>query len=156
MVTSLLRRLFATQPEPIPADEIPLAMAVLMVRIARADGEYADSEIRQIDEVLVKMYGETDMGATILRAEAEKLEAEAPDTVRFTRALKAGVALEDRIALVEALWSVVLVDGGRDAQEDRILRMVVSLLGVTDIQSGLARRRVLERGALGISKSAKY
>lgn len=146
MVSSLLRRLFATQPEPIPAEETPLALAVLMVRIARADGDYAESEIRQIDSVLVKMYGLTDTGATILRAKAEELEAEAPDTVRFTRALKAGVALEDRIALVEALWSVVLVDGDKDAQEDRILRMVVALLGVTDIDSGLARRRVLQRG----------
>lgn len=147
MVSSLLRRLFSPNPEALPQDEVPLALAVLMVRIARADGDYADSEIRRIDRVLGEMYGLTAMGATTLRVKAEELEAEAPDTVRFTRALKAGVGLEDRIALVEALWSVVLVDGGRDAQEDRILRMVVSLLGVTDIESGLARRRVQERGA---------
>jgi uncharacterized tellurite resistance protein B-like protein len=46
-----------------------------------------------------------------LRAEAEALEAEAPDTVRFTRALKEAVALEDRADLMVALWSVALADG---------------------------------------------
>ena len=76
-----------------------------------------------------------------LRSEAEALEAEAPDTVRFTRAVKAATDIEYRAALMQAMWSVVLSDGLRDAEEDRLLRMVASLLGLTDVESNLARQR---------------
>ena len=47
------------------------------------------------------------------------LEAEAPDTVRFTRALKEAVAHEDRAALIEALWAVALADGGARPMKNR-------------------------------------
>ena len=73
--------------------------------------------------------------------EAEALEAEAPDTVRFTRALKEAVPLEDRAALVEAMWSVALADGARDAEEDQLMRLVANLLGLGDRDSALARQR---------------
>ena len=75
-------------------------------------------------------------------ARAEAFEAEAPDTVRFTRALKEAVPFEDRIAVIEVLWAVALADGSRDAEEDQMLRLLANLLGVTDMESSLARRRV--------------
>ena len=85
------------------------------------------------------------IGEVQATSEAEALEEVAPDTVRFTRALKAATALEDRSALIEAMWAVALADGVRDAEEDRLLRMVASLLGLTDVESGLARRRAEAR-----------
>ena len=81
-----------------------------------------------------------------LRAEAESLEAEAPDTVRFTRAIKDAVAYEDRVAVIEALWQVVLADGTRAEEEDALLRLVASLLGVSDPDSARARQRVENAG----------
>jgi uncharacterized tellurite resistance protein B-like protein len=69
------------------------------------------------------------------------LETHAPDTIRFTRALKDTVPIEDRAALLEALWSVALVDGTRDGGEDQMLRLIVNLLGLSDVESGLARQR---------------
>ena len=74
-----------------------------------------------------------------MRVEAEKLEAEAPDTVRFTRALKEAVPLEERKALAVALWEVALADGERDAGEDNELRVLARLLGLTDVESAEAR-----------------
>ena len=76
-----------------------------------------------------------------MRGEAEKLEAAAPDTVRFTRALKETTALGDRAELLTALWSVALADGQREAHEDRLMRLVANLLGLTDVDSALARQR---------------
>jgi uncharacterized tellurite resistance protein B-like protein len=80
-----------------------------------------------------------------LRTQAEDLETVAPDTVRFTKALKAAIPPEERAALLEALWSVALADGLRDAGEDGEMRLLASLLGLTDVDSGLARQRA-ERG----------
>ncbi len=112
-----------------------------MVRIARSDGLYAAEEVERIDRVLMQRHGLNAFGAMQLRADAEDLETKAPDTVRFTKALKAAVPLEDRAGLVQALWSVALADGIRDAGEDQMLRLLANLLGLSDVQSGLARQQ---------------
>ena len=50
-----------------------------------------------------------------------------------------------RIAVIEALWSVVLADGARDEEEDGLLRLLANLMGINDRDSALARQRVIER-----------
>lgn len=145
MFDTLLRRLLAPGPAPLPAPEAHLALAALLVRVARADGQYHDAETRRIDAALTGLYGLSPFAAAALRAEAEVLETEAPDTVRFTRALKEAVPLEDRAALVQALWSVALADGARSDDEDQMLRLVANLLGLTDRDSALARQRADRR-----------
>lgn len=141
MFDALLRRLSAPKA-PLPAPEARLALAALLVRLARADGRYATEEVARIDRVLAAREGLSPFAAARLRAEAEGLEADAPDTVRFTRALKETVTLEERAALVEALWSVALADGAREAEEEQLIRLVASLLGLSDRDSALARQRV--------------
>ena len=132
------------QAEPLHDDDARLAMTALLVRLARADNEYAAAEIHRITQVIMARYELAEPEAIALRETAETLEQEAPDTVRFTRAIKDRVAYEDRIAVVKALWQVALADGNRDAEEDALLRLVVSLLGVTDVDSASARRRVMQ------------
>ena len=146
MFADLLRRLTAPAPDRLPEPDARLALAALMVRVARSDGDYAPAEIARIDRILQRRHGLDADGAAALRAEAENLEARAPDTVRFTRAIKATVSLEDRISVIEALWSVVLVDGARDDEEDGLLRLLANLLGINDRDSNLARRRVESGG----------
>jgi uncharacterized tellurite resistance protein B-like protein len=142
MIGDLLRRLSAPEPEPLPYDDARLALAALLVRIARSDGDYEGIEIARIDAVLAARYGLSPFETAKLRTAAETLEAEAPDTVRFTRAIKDCVPYEDRIGVIEALWDIVLADGDRDHEEDAILRLVAPMLGVNDRDSNLARQRV--------------
>jgi uncharacterized tellurite resistance protein B-like protein len=141
MFDRLLNRLLSPAPERMPEPDAHLALAALLVRLARADGIYSPAEAARIDRVLAARQGLSPFAASALRAEAEALEAEAPDTVRFTRALKEAVPLEDRAALVEAMWSVALADGARDAEEDQLMRLVANLLGLGDRDSALARQR---------------
>ncbi|MBA4326346.1 MAG: hypothetical protein C0426_15315 [Rhodobacter sp.] len=140
----LLRRLLAPEPARLPEPDARLALATLLVRIARTDGLYAVEEVERIDKVLSRRYGLDPFASAKLRTEAETLEREAPDTVRFTRALKEAVPLEDRAELMTALWSVALADGQREAHEDRLVRLVASLLGLTDVESALARRKAAQ------------
>ena len=147
MFGDLLRRLTAPSPAPLPDADARLALGALMVRIARADGSYDAGEAARIESLLARRYLLDADGAAALRSQAEAFEAEAPDTVRFTRAIKEAVAYEDRVAVIEALWSVVLADGARDAREDAILRLAASLLGVSDVDSALARQRAQAGGA---------
>lgn len=142
MIADLIRRLTATDPTALPDGDARLALAALLVRVARTDGDYATIEQMQIDRALAHRYALSDSAAMALRAEAEALEAAAPDTVRFTRAIKDCVPYEDRVHVIEAMWFVALADGTRDHAEDALLRMVAPMLGVNDRDSNLARKRV--------------
>ncbi len=139
--------MFRTQepPERLPDEDGRLALAALMIRAARVDGHYLSEEREVIERTLSERYGLSAADAGLLRRDAEQVEAEAPDTVRFTRVIKQAVPYEDRMAVAEALWTVVLADDYRDAEEDGFLRLVVKLIGVADRDSGIARQRAKAR-----------
>lgn len=142
MFKDLLNKLLQPVPATLAPKDARLALTALLVRIARSDHNYADVEQDLIDRITASRYG-LDLGETLLlREQAEAMEAEAPDTVRFTRAIKESVAYDDRIGVVEALWQVVLADGQRDDGENAIMRLSANLLGVSDIDSARARQRV--------------
>jgi len=132
-------------PRPLAPADARLALSALLVRVARSDGQYDGAESAEITAILMTRYALSQQDAEALRQQAELLEADAPDTVRFTRAIKDAVAYEDRAAVAEALWDVVLVDGKRDQNEDGLMRLVVKLLGISDRESAFARQRVAAR-----------
>ena len=142
MFGDFLKRLTQPDPAPMVNSDARLALTALLVRVARSDGNYAPAEIDRIDRITAARYGLSPFEATKLRGEAEVLETEAPDTVRFTRAIKDAVPYEDRLAVVEALWQVALADGARAEEEDALLRLLAHLLGVNDLDSALARQKV--------------
>ncbi len=145
MFADLLNRLAGSDNRPLPRSDARLALAALLVRIARSDGEYDAAEVDRIGRILSDRYGLSDDEAAELRTQAECLEAEAPDTVRFTREIKDHVPLDERAAVIEALWDVVLADCARDHEEDALLRLVVNLLGISDRDSAMARQKVQMR-----------
>mgnify|MGYP001292106396 FL=1 len=142
MFNDLLNRLLQPEPALIANDDARLALTALLVRVARSDNDYSLGEQGRIDNIIKDRYGLSDADTGKLRAEAESMEAEAPDTVRFTRAIKNAIAYDDRLAIIEALWKVALADGQRAQEEDAVLRLVSNLLGVSDRDSALARQKV--------------
>lgn len=140
----LLTRLMGEAPAPIDRDEAELAIAALLVRVARADDHYDQAERERIERVLA-CRGLTPDAARARRLRAEALEAEASDTVRFTRQIKDRIALEDRRAVLAALWEVALADDDRAADEESLIRLVASLLGLTDRDSAEIRQQVTAR-----------
>lgn len=145
MFAEFLRRLTAPDPSPMDDGDARLALAALLVRVGRSDGKYSDPEVRRIERLLMARYALSPFAAARLRREAETLESEAPDTVRFTRAIKDAVPYEERMGVIEALWEVVLADGVRDHEEDALLRLIAPLLGVNDRDSNIARQAVEAR-----------
>ncbi len=141
MIGTLLKTLFAPAPTELPESDARIALAALLVRIARADGDYAGVEIDHIRQILKKRYDLDAGGARDLLLVAENLERDAPDTVRFTRAIKDAVPHDDRVGIVEAAWSIVLADGQRSKEENALMRLIPNLLGINDTESNLARRR---------------
>ena len=142
MFADFLKRLTQPDPAPLADSDARLALTALLVRIARADNAYDPAERALIDQITTQRYGLDAAAAQALRTDAETLESEAPDTVRFTRAIKDAVAYDDRLKVIEALWKVVLADGTRAKEEDALLRLVTNLLGISDTDSAMARQRV--------------
>lgn len=136
----LFRRLAGPAPVP-PTPGLQLALAALMMQLAEADGACTSDEAAAIERLLAIRFGLSPFEAARLRREGQAMEQGAADSVRFTRAIKEAVAVEDRAALLELLWAVALTDGARDAAEDRQMRLVTNLLGLTDVESAQARQR---------------
>lgn len=151
MFRNLLTRLFADDPQPdlIDANDAEVALAALLVRVARADDRYHKVEQHRIEQVLARRRGLTEQQAGERRAAAEMIEAEAPDTVRFTRTIKDRIALEDRFGVIAAMWEVAYADDQRGADEESVIRLVSGLLGISDRDSALARQRVMDEMGIG-------
>lgn len=95
-----------------------------------------------------RRYGCSAAAAEALRREGEEAEAQSIDIYQFTRAIRAAIAHEERIAIIEALWAVVLADGSRDPHEDALMRQLTDRLGLSPMDSSLARQRVASGGAV--------
>lgn len=146
MFRNLLSRLFDEEPGPKPlaSEDAEVAVAALLVRVARADDRYEKVEQTRIDQILARRRGLTIEEAAERRTAAEMIEAEAPDTVRFTRQIKDRIALDDRVGVIAAMWETAYADGGRKPDEESMVRLVSGLLGVPDRDSALARQSVLQ------------
>lgn len=142
----LRRLLLSTGHTDLQPDDARTAIAAVLVMAARADDAYEDAEKAVIDGVLAKRFSLPAAQAAQLRAEGEEVEREAIDLYQFTRAIKTAVPFEERVAIVEALWSVVLADGSRDPQEEALMRQLVDRLGLSSMDSALARQRVAGKG----------
>lgn len=137
-----------TTPEKLPADQVPLAAAALMVEGALMDGHFDDAERAMIRSLLVTRLDVSDQDADATLAEAERQVAEASDHWSFARTLKNRLDEPDRIGILEMLWEVAYADGEVHDMEAALIRKVAGLLYVRDQDSGAARRRV--RARLGI------
>ena len=140
-----LRKLFSARSEPAGAgqEERAIAIAALLVEAAVADQKYAGSERALIARLLVSEFGVAIDAVDEIVAEAEKRQKNSVDLHRFASEAKR-FSPEEKIALIEALWRIALSDGEKDSFEDMLVRRVCGLIHVSDVDSGLARRRVQE------------
>ena len=121
------------------------AIAAILVRAAKTDNEYTESEKKLIDNLLSNQLNITLEEAQILRIKGEGLEAEINDNVQLTRIIKQDIPYEEREMLIEQLWSVVLDDDYRTPEENKFMRVLTHLFGISDVNSAKARSRVLAK-----------
>ena len=149
MLPGFLRKLLLSDGHTeLQPEDARIAIAAVLVMAARADGKYDTAEETMIDRTLMSRFKLTAVQAQGLREEGEIIEAEAIDLFQFTRAIKVAIPHDDRLAIVEELWSVVLADGTRDPHEDSLMRQLVDRLGLSPMDSALARQRVAGGGSV--------
>ena len=139
-----LKEIFTAEKEveDITSDN---AIATILVRAAKTDNEYTESEQTLIDNLLSNQLNITLEKARTLRIKGEGLEAEINDNVQLTRIIKQDIPYEEREMLIEQLWSVVLDDDYRTPEENKFMRVLTHLFGISDVNSAKARSRVLAK-----------
>ncbi len=139
-----LKEIFTAEKEveDITSDN---AIATILVRAAKTDNEYTESEQTLIDNLLSNQLNITLEEAQILRIKGEGLEAEINDNVQLTRIIKQDIPYEEREMLIEQLWSVVLDDDYRTPEENKFMRVLTHLFGISDVNSAKARSRVIAK-----------
>ncbi len=125
-------------------DEVQLGAAALLVEAAALDGDFSGQERAIIASALVRQFGLTDEEAQSLLAKAVKVQDDAIEISRFTRAVKS-LPEARRIEILEMLWEVVLADGELHAYEANLLRRVGGLIYISDKENGAARQRASDR-----------
>ena len=121
------------------------AIAAILVRAAKTDNEYTESEKKLIDHLLTNKLNISLEDARLLRLQGQELEMQINDNVQLTRIIKQDIPYEDRHQLIEQLWSIVLDDNNRTPEENKLMRVLTHLLGISDVNSAKARSKVLNK-----------
>lgn len=141
-----LKRLFGSDPaEAHPEIDPHVAATALLVEAALADGIYADCEQDQIRSILSGAFGMDESKTEKVLTQAEELAETAIDHHRFTKVVKTCLDKQERTALLEQLWLVVLADGERSPFEDAFIRRIAPLLAVDDRERAFSRSRAEAR-----------
>ena len=110
-----------------------------------ADGSLDDYEKAQISDAL---QADLHMSASDVESIIESAVAAQDGRIEIhglTRSIRAETDAEDRIAIMEMAWMVVLADGELHEYEAQLMRRLAGLLYVEDIDSGRAQKRARAR-----------
>jgi uncharacterized tellurite resistance protein B-like protein len=142
MIKNFFKRNSKSTLESVEHNDERLALTALLIKIAKSDYEYSSVEKSRIKIILKKRFLISELEVTDLINKAELLEDESSDSVRFTKVIKEFVPLEKRNEIIEIFWELVLADGIREDDENSLLRILGSLLGVNDRDVAFARQNV--------------
>ncbi len=117
----------------------------LMVEAANIDGKIDQVEINKISNALIETFDENP-------AEVEKelnkclIEIKEHKSLHFfTSKINKAFSEEKKIYLIEVLWEIILEDGKVHDFESNLIRRLSGLLYLTGVQTGNAKKRVLEK-----------
>ena len=116
-------------PEPLPELDAQLALAGLLVRVAKSDLTYRVEEISRIDTILADIFSLNPIEAAKLRATSEKLEATAPETSKFAELIRNNVSEAERLKTLKAMRSVMLADDIAMPEEQSVIQSTCVAFG---------------------------
>ena len=144
---SKIKKLFEVEQTKDSTD-MRLILAALFVKVAKIDSDYSKKEKDLIEDMLIRRFSISKEKASRIREDSEKIEESTSDTVQLTRKLKEEIPFEKRYTLAIDLWSIVLADEKRTAEENSFMRLCVKLIGVSDVDSASARNNALKNSHL--------
>lgn len=140
----------AATTDPVARER--LAVAALLVEIARADFHHSDTERAAAVHLLARYFDCSDDEAGQLLAEGEAAVEGAVSLREFTAPLHRGLAYDEKQHVIAMLWELALAEGGLDKYEDYLVGKIAELLYVSRgdvirLKAQIAERRLASGGA---------
>lgn len=125
-------------------DPVALAACALLLELAYADEEFADSEREHIEEALLRHFDMAPDAIRELMTLAERERGKSVDLYQFTRLIAERYDLGQKMVLAEVMWRVVYADGELAKHESYLMRKISNLLGLKPGYLADARKRVTD------------
>lgn len=120
-------------------------LAGLLIEAAMADGVLDQDERASISHALTSQLDLSDEEVASIIDKAVVAHEDRIEIHSLVRAIRSETDAEDRIAIMEMAWMVVLADGEVHEYEAQLMRRLAGLLYVDDIDSGRAAKRARAR-----------
>ena len=117
----------------------------LMIEAAYTDGKVDVTEINNIKLSLINIFSEDPKEVNLVLEKAEKNKNNSKSLHHYTSLINKSFDDKKKILLIEALWEIVLSDGEIHDFESNLIRRLAGLLYISDVDSGNARKRALDK-----------
>jgi len=117
----------------------------LMIEAAYTDGKIGESELNKIKFSLVNVFEEDAQEVDLVLDEAIKNKNNSKSLHYYTSFINKNFESDKKLLLIEALWEIVLSDGQIHDFESNLIRRLSGLLYISDVNSGNARKRALNK-----------
>ncbi len=117
----------------------------LMIEAANSDGKIDNIEIEKINNSLIKTFKEDKKRVQSVLEMAVKNKNNSKSLFFYTSKINKNYSYEKKLLLIEILWEIVLSDGQIHDYETSIIRRLAGLLYISDVDSGNARKRALNK-----------
>ena len=117
----------------------------LMIEAAYTDGQIDESELKKIKLSLVNVFGEDPKDVDLALEESIKNKNNSKSLHYYTSFINKNYDESKKLLLIEALWEIVLSDGEIHDFESNLVRRLAGLLYISDVNSGNARKRALDK-----------
>ena len=117
----------------------------LMIEAAYTDGQVEESELNKIKLSLVNVFNENSNDVDLVLDLALKNKNNAKSLHHYTSYINKNFDDNKKLLLIETLWEIVLSDGELHDYESNLIRRLAGLLYVSDVKSGNARKKALDK-----------
>ena len=117
----------------------------LMIEAAFTDGHVDKTELYKIKSSLISVFGEDPKEVDLVLEKAEKNKNNSKSLHHYTSYINKNFDDKKKLLLIEALWEIVLSDGEIHDFESNLIRRLSGLLYISDVNSGNARKRALNK-----------
>ena len=117
----------------------------LMIEAAYTDGQIDKNELNKIKLSLVNIFEEDPKDIDRHLEEALKNKNNSKSLHYYTSYINKNFSDKKKLLLIETLWEIVLSDQEVHDFESNLIRRLAGLLYISDVNSGNARKRALDK-----------
>ena len=146
---NLLKNILSNQnsKDEIGNDKSLEFLCGLMIEAAYTDGQIDTIELNKIKFSLINIFDENPKEVDFILEDAIKNKNNSRSLHHYTSFINKNFDEQKKLLLIETLWEIVLSDGEVHDFESNLIRRLSGLLYISDVNSGNARKRALNKNS---------